>query len=377
MNENVEAPRPRARWRRRWLAIAATVGLFAAAALVAVLHRSTAEDGLVQVNGRVEGDLITLAPKVPGRIASLAVREGDAVRIGQLVAQLEDAGAGARLAQAQAAAEALDKQVLALNEAINLLRAEAATGQAAAQAGLAAAEADLRRADAAAQQEERNLDRARDLARMGFLGPQAFESSALATRVGREQRAVASAALARSQQVLNDAKLGPQRVRAREAEHAALRAQAKAAWARADEAKVQVDELRVTAPTKAIVTNRYVNAGEVVAAGTPLVGLIDLSQVYLKVFVPEPLIGRVRLDSAAQIWSDAFPDAPFDAKVGYIASRAEFTPKEIRTVDERVKLVFEVRLYPVADSVGKLMPGQPADGMIRWGDGAPWRRPQR
>lgn len=377
MNDKVEPPPPPPWWRRRWLAIAATAGVFAAAALMAVLHRRPAEDGLLQVNGRVEGDLITLAPKVPGRIASLAVREGDAVRVGQLVAQLEDAGAGARLAQAQAAAEALDKQALALEEAINLLRAEAATGQAAAQAGLAVAEADLRRADAAAQQEERNLDRARDLARMGFVGPQAFESSALATRVGHEQRAAASAALARSQQVLNDAKLGPRRVRAREAEHAALRAQARAAWARADEARVQVDELRVTAPVKAVVTNRYVNAGEVVAAGTPLVGLVDLSRVYLKVFVAEPLIGRVRLGSAAQIWSDAFPEAPFEARVGYVASRAEFTPKEIRTVDERVKLVFEVRLYPVADPVGKLMPGQPADGMIRWGDGATWRRPQR
>jgi HlyD family secretion protein len=376
MNGNVDERQPPAR-RRRWLALAAIAGLLVAAAVVAVLRRGPPEDGLLQVNGRVEGDLITLAPKVAGRIAALAVREGDAVRAGQLVARLEDPGAVARLAQAQAAAEALDKQALALEEAITLLRAESATGQAAAQAALAAAEADLRRADAAAQQEERNLDRARNLADMGFVGPQAFESSALAARVGLEQRAAASAALVRSQQALNDAGLGPQRVRARQAEHAALRTQAKAAWARADEARVQVDELCVTAPTKAVVTNRYVNVGEVVAAGTPLFGLVDLSQVHLKVFVPEPLIGRVRLGSPAQIWSDAFPDTPFEAKVGYVASRAEFTPKEIRTVDERVKLVFEVRLHPVADSVGKLMPGQPADGMIRWGGSAPWRRPAR
>jgi HlyD family secretion protein len=168
-----------------------------------------------------------------------------------------------------------------------------------------------------------------------------------------------------------------QRVRAREAERTALHVQAKAAWARVDEARVQVDELRVMAPTNAIVTNRYVNAGEVVAAGTPLFGLTDLSRVYLKAYVPEPMVGRIRLGHPAQIWSDAFPDQPFAAKVGYIASRAEFTPKEIRTVDERVKLVFEVRLYPEASSGGKLLPGQPADAMMRWDDAAPWRRPKR
>ncbi len=106
MNGNVDEERTRAR-RRRWLALAAIGGLVAAVAAVGVLRRGPPEDGLLQVNGRVEGDLITLAPKVPGRVTALAVREGDAVRAGQAVAQLEDAGAGARLAQAQAAAEAL------------------------------------------------------------------------------------------------------------------------------------------------------------------------------------------------------------------------------------------------------------------------------
>ncbi len=377
MTAETEDQRPPRRWRAGLAVALLAAAVIAVAVGVAVQRRWPVDSGLLQVNGRVEGDLITLAPKVPGRIAALAVREGDAVGAGQLVARLEDAGAAARLAQAQAAAAALDQQVRASDAAIALLRAESAAAQAAAQAGVVAAEADLRRADAAAEQEERNLARARELAAMGFVGPQALEGSALALRVGQEQRAAAAAARVRSREILNDARLGPQRVSARVAERAALQAQSQAAWARVDEARVQVDELRVAAPAAAVVTNRYVNPGEVVAAGTPLFGLIDLSRVYLKVFVPEPLIGRLRLGHAAQIWSDAFPDAPFEARVGYIASRAEFTPKEIRTVDERVKLVFEVRLYPVADPRGRLLPGQPADAMIRWDEQVPWRRPQR
>jgi HlyD family secretion protein len=89
------------------------------------------------------------------------------------------------------------------------------------------------------------------------------------------------------------------------------------------------------------------------------------------------MIGRVRLGQSAQIWTDAFADMPFEARVGYIASRAEFTPKEVQTRDERTKLVYEVRLYPAADSGGKLLPGQPADAMIRFEDDAPWKRPKR
>ena len=97
-----------------------------------------------------------------------------------------------------------------------------------------------------------------------------------------------------------------------------------------------------------------------VAAGTPLFGLTDLTRVYLKAYLPEPMLGLVRLGQPAQIWVDAFADRPFDARLGYIASRAEFTPKEVQTRDERTKLVFEVRLYPTADAGGQLLPGQPA-----------------
>ena len=130
------------------------------------------------------------------------------------------------------------------------------------------------------------------------------------------------------------------------------------------------------APNAGRISNRYINFGEVVAAGTPLFGLTDLSRVYLKAYLPEPMIGRVRLRHPAQIWTDAFPDKPFAARVGYIVSRAEFTPKEVQTRDECTKLVYEVRLYPTADPAGKLLPGQPADGMIRYEDAAPWQAPK-
>ena len=368
-------PPPRTRRILLWVGLAAVALAVAAGAWTWWTDRA-APSGLLQINGRIEGDQIAVAPKAAGRIAELLAREGDEVKAGQLLAKLADEAVDARQAQAQAGAAAQRAQALALDTSADLLQAETAVQRASAQAGLAAARADLGRAQAAALQEERDLERTRDLAAKGFLGLQTVERGELALRSAREQQAAAQAALARAEQTLRDAELGPQRVRARLAEAAATRAQTAAAEARVREAASQSADLAVTAPLAARVSNRYANAGEVVAAGTPLFGLTDLAHVYLKGYVPEPMIGRIRLGQAAQIWTDAWPEAPFEARVGYIAARAQFTPKEVQTRDERTKLVYEVRLYPVADPGGKLLPGQPADGMIRHDEAAAWQRPQ-
>ena len=369
------SPPPRARRILLLGALGAVVLALAAGAWYWWADRA-APSGLLQINGRIEGDQIGVAPKAAGRISELLVREGDEVKAGQLLARLADEAVDARHAQTLAGAAAQRAQALALDTSAALLQSETAVQLATAQAGLAAARAELGRAQAAAMQEERDLERARDLAARGFVGPQSVERSELTLRSAREQQAAAHAALTRAEQALRDAQLGPQRLRARLAEAASVRAQAAAAEARVREAATQIADLQVIAPLAARVSSRYANAGEVIGVGTPIFGLTDLANVYLKGYVPEPLIGRVRLGQAAQIWIDAWPDTPFEARVGYIASRAQFTPKEVQTRDERTKLVYEVRLYPLADPGGKLLPGQPADGMIRHEEAAAWQRPR-
>jgi len=119
-----------------------------------------------------------------------------------------------------------------------------------------------------------------------------------------------------------------------------------------------------------------VDAGEVVAVGAPLLELVDLDHLYLKVYVPEIQIGKVRLDLPARIYTDAFPEQPFEARVRYIASKAEFTPKEVQTPDERVKLIYAVKLYLNDNPDHRLTPGLPADAIIRWKDDVPWTKPR-
>jgi HlyD family secretion protein len=333
-------------------------------------------EGLIQANGRIEGDTVIIASKVAGRIFDLSVREGDSVQAKQRLAQIDDGIARARFAQAQAEVEAARARAAAAERALALLKREVPNAIASSEAGVLAGQSELARAEAAREQDARDLVRAKMLESGKFVGPQFVERAELALRTHQEQRDAAQAGLERARQALNDARLGPERIGVRQAELAAAQGALAAAKARGDEAQSVLDDLALRSPAAGIVTNRYANAGEVIAPGTPIFELVDLDRLYLKVFVPEREIGKVRRGLAAQIYSDAFPQQPFAATVRYIASRAEFTPKEVQTPDERVKLMYEVRLYLDANPQHRLTPGLPADAMIRWQEDAVWAKPR-
>jgi len=333
-------------------------------------------DGLIQANGRIEGDSVIIACKTAGRIAELAVREGDSVQPNQLLVRIDDGIARARLAQAQADVEAARARADAAHAALTLLQRSIPHAIAASEAGVASGETDLAQAEAARAQDARDLGRAQKLEADKFVGPQFVERAELALKTHQEARNAALAGLERARQALNDARLGPQRVRVSEAELAAARGALATADAKRAEAQSALDDLTLASPTAGIVTSRFANSGEVITAGAPIFELVDLDRLYLKLFVPEKEIGKVRRGLAAQIYSDAFPDQPFAATVRYIGARAEFTPKEVQTPDERVKLMYEVRLYLDQNPGHKLTPGLPADAMIRWKGDAAWTKPR-
>lgn len=423
-------------------------------------RRDVLPEGLIQANGRIEGDRVVVASRVAGRVRELRVREGDAVRSGQVLVLLDEVQADARVAQARAAlqqsAERRGEAEAAAEEAqARLARAEVAVAQARARAeqarqalasrdarlraartalsvlvrettvameaaatGLIRARSELRRAEAAEEQARRDAERYHSLVAQGLVEPQRGEQASLAWITARNETVVARAALDQAQQQEVVAGLGPDRVRAQGSEVEALeserahavagvtdadaaaeeaslavlqaraaRAQAQAARRQAAAAEAQAravlaeaeslrGDLTIGAPIDGIVTTRTVDTGEVVGVGAPLLELVDLDRLYLRVFVAETDIGRVRLGLPAQIYTDAFPERPFPATVRFIASRAEFTPKEVQTPEERVKLVYAVKLYLEANPDHRLTPGLPADAMIRWKDDVPWRRPR-
>jgi HlyD family secretion protein len=358
------------------LALAAVLLCVAGLLLWQAQLRRGIPDGLIQANGRIEGDAVIIASKTAGRIAELAVREGDSVQPKQLLVRIDDGIARARLAQAQAEVEAASARAQAARAALALLRREVPHAVASNEAAVTASGTDLARAEAARAQDARDLERARKLAADRFVGPQFVERAELALKTQQEQREAAQAGLERARVALNDARLGPQRIRVSEAELAVAQGALAAAEGKQAEAQSALDDLSLESPAAGVITSRYANGGEVISAGAPIFELVDLDRLYLKLFVPEREIGKVRRGLAARIYSDAFPDQPVDATVRYIGSRAEFTPKEVQTPDERVKLMYEVRLYLDRNPGHRLTPGLPADAMIRWKEDAAWARPR-
>jgi HlyD family secretion protein len=357
------------------------VALLAAAVVVGTLyHRSVAAralpDGLLQLNGRIEGDDVTLASKVPGRLQALLAREGDSIHAGQTIASLDDGVARARLAQATASRDAAIAKADAARADLVLLRKQVPIAVDSADATVRATDASLEQARAQEAQAGREQARVATLLASGSLDAQSNERAILAHDTALQAVAAARAARDRAATAAREARLGPDQIRAREAEIAALDAAARQAQGLVDEAQTALDDLTIKAPIDGTITTRFVDVGQVVSAGTPIVVIVDLDRLYLEAFVPETDVGRIHVGSPARVYTDAFPDSPAGATVRYVASRAEFTPKEVQTRDERVKLVYTVKLYVDDNHDRRLVPGLAADAMVRWREDAPWTTPR-
>jgi HlyD family secretion protein len=201
--------------------------------------------------------------------------------------------------------------------------------------------------------------------------------NSLAARVRRTEASLAQAEreLARNQKLMADGFITQQtmeRIRLEVDVQSAALNEARASLA---EQQRYLDEMTVRAPTAGTVLVRTVERGEWVQPGTPLFTLVDLNQLYLKIYVPEPDIGKIVHDQAARVFVDAFPQRFFPARVSKIASEAEFTPKNVETREERVKLVFAVELALDENPGGVLKPGMPADAVVRLQEGPEWITP--
>lgn len=332
--------------------------------------------GLIQANGRIEGDHYTVAPKVSGRIAQLLVREGFLAEKNQILTKMDDAQIKAKVEQSIAAVNVLKAQLKAAHTALNMMNKDVPLKIESAKAQVDLAQARLTAAGASAGQARREFDRRTKLLADGVVSEENSEQSALSFQVASADHSSADAALTQAQKSLAVANLGWEQIEVKKNEIAAVEAQVVQAEAGLAEARSVLDDLTIRAPAAGMITTRFVDEGEVIVAGAPIFDIVDMDRLYLKVYIPGNEIGKVRLGLTARIYTDAYPNEPFTAKVGYIASQAEFTPKEVQTPDERVKLVYAVKLYLEQNPKHCLTSGLPADAVIRWREDVPWAKPR-
>lgn len=333
-------------------------------------------EGLIQANGRIEGDHYTVSSKFSGRLSERTVREGDWVNKGQVLARLDDVQVQAKVEQAHATVTAVEAQLAAARTGLVTLKKVIPLKVATAKAEIDHVEARLDAAKVRSSQACKEGDRRTELLASRTISQECAEQADLNKKVADADLASARAARTQAQKNFTVAELGWDQVKVKEGELAALSAQVIQAKAALREAQSVLDDLTLYAPAMGIITTCMVEAGEVVAAGSPLLDIVNLDRLYLKVYIAENEIGKVRLGLPARIHTDAFPDEFFPATVRYISSRAEFTPKEVQTPDERVKMVYAVKLYLSTNPDHRLTPGLPADAIIRWQKEVPWVNPR-
>jgi HlyD family secretion protein len=291
------------------------------------------------------------------------------------LAVLDDAATRERVHSAQANRNALANRLLGVDKQLQLLKQQVPLRIAQAEAALAQADAQVERARASVTQAESDARRYAELLRKGMVTEQLAESSRLKADAERRGLQAAQAARIQAQRLHDLTLLGDHEIEVREAERAALASQLSQAEAQLRERQSEVDEFRIKSPIAGTVLTRNIELGEHVSPGQTLFTLVDLGRLYLKVYVPEMDIGKIALGNEARIYVDAFPGRAFPARVSKVSQQAEFTPKNVETKKERVKLVFAVELSLAENPGGQLKPGMPADAVIRWKKEAPWAKP--
>lgn len=357
-----------------FIAIAALI--VAASAYIAFGRREPLPEGLIQANGRIEADHVSVTTKFAGRVVELVVNEGDRVAQGDVVARLDDTQARARLEQAEARVASLTQQIAAAREELDLLVRQAPLEVEAAGAEVARLEAAVAKALAIEAQRRRDVARYSEIAEENAATRRELDQAETALAVAESERMLEEASLRRARASLALARLVDLRISAKEASIDSLEAQKTEAEAAALEARSTLEDLVLRAPADGVITVRLANLGETLGAGAPVFDLVDLDALYLKVYIPEIEIGKVRLGLPARVHIDALPDRPIPATVRFIASEAEFTPKEVQTPEERAKLVFAAKLYLDENPDHAVGPGLPADAVIKWQDDAEWAPPR-
>lgn len=405
--QNPQPQQPPAKKKGKRLVPLVIFALVAAVVAFAIWKLAFAQskppDSLVILSGRLEGDDSAVSPKTAGRILEIHFREGDVVGANAIVATLDDRQVRAREDQARAAVLQAEAQLRSAQAQIGVLNEQLGQAELEREQSVADSSGRVRQAEAEVAAAEAELAQQQATLRLSLFDKDAYlrlvKTGAVSERQGQQavssadsQQAVVDAAKKRldaSLGSLNIARSSLANPRIRSAQSAAVRKQiiqqqsqianaaADAARAKAQLAEAQADrqDLLVRAPFDGTVVTRTAEPGEVVQAGTAIVTMLDLRKVYLRGFVPEGQIGKVRVGQRARVYLDSNPAKPLDAYVSRIDPQATFTPENTYFRDDRVKQVIGVKLQ-LKEAVGYAKPGMPADGEIlvageQWPE---WRR---
>lgn len=359
-----------------------------------VLRKPAASPDQISVSGRIETDDSAVASKAAGRVREVTVREGDHVQAGQVIAVLDDDQIKAREDQALAAASQAEIRIKRAQQQIAVLQDQLDQSQIGvdqsrldaqgrvkqAEAQLSQAEAQLAQAQANLKQAEYDKEKFDRLFASGDVSERqvrqaatTYNSQVEIVKAQRKQVDSARGALTAVRATLANPRIRSSQSSAirnqidqANTDIESARADADRAQAQLREAQANRSDLQITAPFEGTVSTRSVEPGEIIAVGATIITLINPKEIYLRAYVTEADIGRVKLGQAARVYLDSNPTQPLEAVVARVDPEATFTPENTYFKDDRVKQVVGVKLM-LKDPQGFAKPGMPADGTILTG----------
>ena len=316
------------------------------------MTKSAESEGKLFVSGRIDGDTVDISSKRDGKIVEIMVREGDSVTASQLLARISSPQDEAQV-DAQKANVVQDERTL--DQALSAGPARVA----AAEANLAASRAEFVRSQAQLRQAETDAKRYPPLVETGAAAEQTSDQQQTNLKV-----ALAAADASHKQVLAAEASL--QQAKAQLQEIATARANLASSRAQLRRFEANVNDLTITAPIAGTILTRSAEPGRVVAAGQTILTMVDLHKLYLRGFIPEGSIGKVKVGQEAEVYLDSNPKEAIPAEVIRVDPQVMFTPENTYFKDDRVKQVMGVKLG-LKGAYGLAKPGMPADGQIQVG----------
>jgi HlyD family secretion protein len=367
--------------------------------------REQGNSDTLNVSGNIEVTDAQISFRIAGRMTERLVDEGQSVRAGQVVARLDRTDQELAVGQAeanQAFAQASLAELEAGSRPEEIARAQAQVEQ--ARFGLAELEngsrvqevadarAELERAEFAAKTAQAQLEQARSdearfaaMVKSGVVSHREYEVYHTQAQTARSSWDAAQASARRAREQLSLREEGPRQEAIRQARAALEQAQQQFDLVKAGPRKETIDQARakldvagkallqarqqfeytqVTAPFDSVVLSKSAEPGEYLNPGSPVVTVGDLEHVWLRAYVSETDLGKIRLGDPVEVTTDSYPGKTYRGKISFISSQAEFTPKSVQTFEERVKLMFRIKI-DLENPNGELKPGMPADGHLK------------
>ena len=391
--------------KRKWVIIPVFLVLAGGIALYVFFQNRQNGETTISVSGNIEATTVDVSFKIPGKIDKILVEEGDLLKEGQLIATLEYKDLSAQKARAEATLESTQSRIPALQKNIEFQdqasQQEISQAQAAMEAArsrldqllagsrpqeIQAAKAAVDQTQADMDKRKADMDRAKNLYQDRYISAQDWDAARTAYDMAlasyqksqenyalvvegprKEEIDTARAQLQQAEAALRLARTRRIQIDVLKRELVTAQVQVKEAASALEVIQTQIGYCNLFAPTTGVVLVKNTEAGEFIVPGGAVITLGDVAKPWLKAFINESDVGRVKLGQKVSVTTDSYPGKVYPGKITFISSEAEFTPKNVQTAKERVKLVYRIKVT-LANPQMELKPGMPGDAQIHLQD---------